>query len=143
MDHTLVASQSVTIHRPREVVWQVLTEPAYVKRYLYGADLHTDWSVGSQVLFQGEYAGQPWQDKGVVQVYDQSHRLEYTYYSGSIGLEDLPANYATIAYQLEAHPEGTLLTVRQQGFADEASRARSTENWKTILVEVKSLSETA
>jgi uncharacterized protein YndB with AHSA1/START domain len=141
MDHNLAVWKTVTISRPREVVWRVLTEPAYVKKYLFGADLVTDWAVGSPVLFRGEFEGQPWQDKGIVLVYEPPSRLEYSYYSGSCGLADQPGNYATVTYKLDEQVNGTVLTVRQQGYAREESRASSSVGWDGVLAQVKALAE--
>jgi uncharacterized protein YndB with AHSA1/START domain len=141
MDKQLVVSKSVVIGRPRETVWQVLTQPSFVKRYLYGAELVTDWAVGSPVLFQGEFEGQSWQDKGVVLEYDPPWRLRYSYWSGLCGLDDRPENYATVSYNLEETARGTLLSIRQQGYANEESRASSDRGWDAVLTQIKGLAE--
>lgn len=54
MDKDLFVAQTIQIDSPREAVWCVLTQPEYVKQYLYGADLVTEWRVGGPVVFRGE-----------------------------------------------------------------------------------------
>ncbi|WP_187471128.1 SRPBCC family protein [Luteimonas viscosa] len=141
MDHSLVASKCIAIDSPRETVWRVLTQPEYVRQYLFGAELVTDWTVGNAVIFRGEYQGQPWQDHGVVLEVERPARLRYSYYGGACGLDDRPEHYATVTYALEETPHGTALTVRQQGYRDEASRSRSEGSWEGILAQVRALSE--
>ena len=141
MNHKLIVSKRIVIARPREIVWRVLTEPAYVKQYLYGADLLTDWVVGSPVRFRGEFEGQVWQDKGTVLACERPRHLRYSYYSGSCGLDDSPANYATVSFYLDEEVDGTLLAVEQQGYASEDSRATSERGWDAILSQIKTLAE--
>lgn len=141
MDHDLIVSKTVAIDRPREAVWRVLTEPAYVKQYLYGADLVTDWTVGNPVVFRGEFQGHAWQDKGIVLDVEAPARLQYSYYSASCGLDDRPEHYATVTYRLDETAGGTLLAVRQQGYPNEASRTSSDSGWDGVLAQIKSLAE--
>jgi uncharacterized protein YndB with AHSA1/START domain len=141
MDKQLVVSKGVVIGRPRETVWQVLTQPSFVRRYLYGAELSTDWTVGSSVLFRGEFDGQSWQDKGVVLACEPPSELRYSYWSGLCGLADRAENYATVSYNLEETASGTLLSVRQQGYANEESRTNSDRGWDSVLAQIKSLAE--
>ena len=141
MDHNLAVSKSITINRPREAVWRILTEPAYVKQYLYGADLVTDWAVGRPVAFRGEYQGHAWEDRGAVLACDPPGRLEYTYFSGSCGLDDRPEHYATVAYRLDEASGGTILSIRQQGYPSEESRTNSDAGWDGVLAQIKALAE--
>lgn len=141
MDHNLIVSKTIAISRPREVVWRVLTEPGSVKQYLYGADLVTDWTVGNAVIFRGEFQGHAWQDKGTVLEYEPPRRLQYSYYSGSCGLDDRPEHYATVTYQIDETSDGTVLAVQQQGYPNEESRSSSDSGWDGVLGQIKSLAE--
>jgi hypothetical protein len=38
--------------------------PEIIARYFFGSTVLTDWQPGSPVLWQGEYQGRPYQDKG-------------------------------------------------------------------------------
>ena len=143
MNQNLIVEKTIMINRPRDDVWRVLTEPYYLKQYLYGADLVTDWVVGRSVRFRGQFQGHMWEDKGVVLACEPPRRLQYSYYSGSCGLDDRPEHYATVTYQLDEAGGGTKLTVRQQGYASEESRNNSERGWEDILAKIKPLAETS
>src|SRR5690606_33794418 len=118
-----------------------LTQPGYVKQYLYDAELVTDWCVGSPVIFRGGFAGQPWQDKGPALKWEPPTRSAYSYYSGTCGLDDQPETDATATYELCAEGGGTVLAVRQQGYASETSQISSAAGWDNILTQIKLLAE--
>ena len=139
MDHNLFVSKQIVIGRPRETVWRILTEAAYVKQYLYGAELVTDWVVGHPIAFRGEYQGHAWEDRGTVRTFEPPNSLAYTYYSGSCGLADVPENYATVTFQLDARDSETVLTVRQQGYPSGESRASSDAGWDGVLAQIETL----
>lgn len=141
MNKNLFVSKTIQIDSPREVVWCVLTQPRYVKQYLYGADLLTDWQVGSPVLFRGEFEGHAWQDKGTVLTWEPPGRLEYSYYSGTCGLDDRPEHYAMVTYELNDAAGSSLLRVRQQGYPSEESRNSSDAGWDGVLGQIKALAE--
>ena len=141
MNKNLIVSKTIQIDSPREAVWRVLTQPKYVKQYLYGADLVTDWHVGSPLVFRGEFEGQLWQDKGTVLTWEPPVRLAYSYYSGTCGLDDQPENYATVIYELGEAGGGTVLAVRQQGYPSDESQMSSAAGWEGVLAQIKALAE--
>ena len=59
MDANHVARSQITVHAPPSKVWDALTKPELVKQYLMGADVHTDWKVGSPLEYTGTYQGKP------------------------------------------------------------------------------------
>ena len=87
-----VSRSSIHIEAPRETVWSVVTEPAYVKQWQYGSDLQTDWSVGSQIRFVSEWEGQTFEQWGTVVHVDAPNRLAYSLFAPRPDLEDKPEN---------------------------------------------------
>jgi len=79
MNKNLFATQSIEINSKAGKVWEVLTDPQKIKVYLFGTETVTDWKIGSSILFQGEYNGQEYQDKGNVLGKIENKILEYTY----------------------------------------------------------------
>jgi uncharacterized protein YndB with AHSA1/START domain len=47
------ASISLDIEASPDRVWQVLTEPDLVRRYLHGTDMDADWREGGHVVWRG------------------------------------------------------------------------------------------
>ena len=66
MNKNLIATQSIKINTKAEKVWRILTDPEKIKIYLFGTETTTVWNVGSPILFQGDYNGQRYKDKGTV-----------------------------------------------------------------------------
>ncbi|WP_258061708.1 SRPBCC domain-containing protein [Arthrobacter sp. ZGTC412] len=61
-----VATSSVTIDAPHGRVWDIITDPAATKEFMFGAELVTDWTVGGPITWSGTWDGKDYQDKGVV-----------------------------------------------------------------------------
>lgn len=120
-------------------VWDALTDKESVKKYFFGTELNTDWKVGSPIIFKGNWEGQSYEDKGKILEAEKEKLIKYTYLSSFSGLPDLPENYSTITYQLQAEGQGTMLTVIQQGFKDEKAYNDSKEGWKIVLENLKKL----
>ncbi len=59
-------TSNINIESIPEKVWDVLTNPENIKKYLFGTEVLTDWNIGSPIVFQGEYDGQQYKDKGNV-----------------------------------------------------------------------------
>jgi len=58
MKHDLVVSESIDINAEPSKVWDALTDPAIIKKYLFGTETITDWMVGSEIIFR-EYMAKP------------------------------------------------------------------------------------
>ena len=53
MAANFIASSSITIHASADRVWQVLTDPQAIKEFMFGAEVHTDWTVGGPIVWRG------------------------------------------------------------------------------------------
>ena len=76
-----VATSSITIDAPPDRVWDVITDPAAVKEFMFGADLVTDWTVGGPIAWRGEWEGKPYEDKGTILEVEPGHKLVHTHFS--------------------------------------------------------------
>jgi uncharacterized protein YndB with AHSA1/START domain len=129
------------IDAPAKNVWSALTKPELVKQYLMGADVHTDWKVGSPLRYTGEYKGRPFEEKGIIKQIEPGRLLQATHFSATSGKEDTPENYALVTYELEETGDHTLVTVSQDNIKDEKGVEGSKENWKGVLVGLKETAE--
>jgi uncharacterized protein YndB with AHSA1/START domain len=141
MTANLTAKTSITIDAPAKNVWSALTKPELVKQYLMGADVHTDWKVGSPLRYTGEYKGRPFEEKGIIKQIEPGRLLQATHFSATSGKEDTPENYALVTYELEETGDHTLVTVSQDNIKDEKGVEDSKENWKGVLVGLKETAE--
>lgn len=141
MNKNLTVKKSITINAPASKVWQVLTNPETVKQFLFGAELKTDWQIGSDIVFQGSYQGMNYKDKGKIVVFEPNKKLQYTYLSSFSGLEDQEENYSLVTYELHEEDGHTVLTGSQQGFADEEKMEHAKMGWQTSLEDIKKLAE--
>ena len=82
MDKNLIATQNIEINTKPEKVWEVLINPKKIKIYLFGTETITDWKIGSSIIFQGEYSGNQYKDKGYVIESTENKILSYNYWSG-------------------------------------------------------------
>ncbi|MCX2743337.1 SRPBCC family protein [Mangrovivirga sp. M17] len=128
------------IKAPIEKVWDALTNPEIVKKYFFGTELVTDWKVGSPIVFQGEWEGQKYIDKGEVLEYVQNERLSYSYLSSWSNKEDVPENYLYISYQVKSEGEDTALTIYQTNY--DIERAKHSEGtWASLIDGMKKILE--
>lgn len=141
MNKELTITTSIKINSNKVKVWDALTNPEKIKIYLFGTETLTDWKTGSEIVFQGEYKGHQYKDKGTILDIKQDELLQYTYWSSFSGLEDKPENYSLVSYKLETANGKTLLTLTQTGFANEDAQQHSQTNWMNVLQQIKQLTE--
>ncbi len=141
MKQKLEAETSITINAKPAKVWEALTTPALVKKYLMGTDVSSDWKEGSSISYKGEYDGKQYHDKGVIKKLEPGKIFQSTYWSSMSGKEDKPENYNMVTYKLSKKDNKTLVTLTQDNIATEKEKKHSTENWKVALKKLKEVVE--
>ena len=134
-DH--VARARVEIDATPRVVWQALTDPRQVARWMSGTDVSTDWRVGSPITWRGEMNGAAYEDKGEILVSDEPTRLSMTHYSPLMGASDEPENYHTVTYDLSADGDGTTVELSQDGNDSAEQAEQFGANWQGMLDALK------
>ena len=137
----LTSAASTTIEAPITRVWDALVNPAIVKEYMFGADVVSDWRVGSPIVWKGDYQGKKYEDKGIILKLDPGRVLQYTHYSPLTGKPDVPDNYHTVTIELSCRDTGTTVTLSQDNNSDEEARAHTAEFWQGMLGTLKALLE--
>jgi uncharacterized protein YndB with AHSA1/START domain len=137
MKEQLTATTQITIHASTTKVWEALTTPALIKKYLMGADVHTDWKVGSPITYTGEYEGKPYEEKGVIQQIEPNKLFQATHFSASSGKQDKPENYALVTWKLHEHEGATVVTVSQDNIESDKGVESSKQNWTMVLKGLK------
>ena len=145
MRNDLIVSESIDINAAPAKVWEALTNPEIIKKYLFGTETITDWKVGSDIIFQGEYGENKehtYRDKGVIMQNVLNKLLSYSYWSGFSGLEDTPENYSLVTYSLESDDDQkTTFTWTQKGYATEEGYQHSLNGMKEFLEHIKQIVE--
>ena len=141
MPDDFVAESSATIEAPPGRVWEVITDPAATKEFMFGAELATDWSVGGAITWRGSWEGNEYEDKGVILDVQPGSRLVYTHFSPLGGQEDKPENYHTLTWTLQDQGGRTLLTLAQDNNPTAESAEHSQGMWDRLVADVKRLSE--
>lgn len=141
MNKKYTATASTTINVPASRVWEALTKPELIKQYLFGTDVVSDWTVGSPILYKGEWEGKAFEDKGEILEMEPEERLVSTHWSPLSGVPDRPENYHTVTYELSEKDDGTEITISQDNNSSEEEKAHSERNWRTVLDGMKKLLE--
>jgi uncharacterized protein YndB with AHSA1/START domain len=142
------ARATIEIHAPRADVWKALTDPEQIRRYfLGGAEVRTDWKVGSPIVFTGEWNGQTFEDKGEVVTFEPERELAYSHFSPMSGKPDAPENYQLVDITLDGRDGTTTVTLEQSNLTggvsaeDRASREQFEQNWQQMLEGLRGTAE--
>ena len=136
-----VATAEVDISASPAQVWNALTDPDLIQRYMMGSRVETTWEPGSPITWSGEYDGRAYQDKGQVVACEPERRLEVTHFSPLSGAEDRPENYHHVAYELQEQGDRVHLVLEQDNNGSEDEAAHSARNWQLMLDGLKELVE--
>jgi uncharacterized protein YndB with AHSA1/START domain len=143
----ITAEATIEIDASPSEAWRSLTDPARIKQYYLGADVETDWQVGSPITFKGEWEGKPYEDKGEILVVEPERKLAYSHFSPMSGKPDAPENYHVVEVTLDEREGATRVTLRQSNLEggatdeDRANRDDYEKNWKQMLEGLKKTTE--
>jgi len=133
----------VDVDAGQDAVWAALTDPDRISDWMMGAQVRTDWRVGSPITWTGEMDGTSYEDKGEVLEVDEPNRLSMTHYSPLMGEPDEPENYHTVVYELSGGDGPTTVRLSQDG-NDSADQAEQfSTNWQGMLEALKGSVESA
>lgn len=149
MDKPKIVKSEISINAPAPKVWDALVNPAKTKIYMFGCETVSDWKIGSELLWRGEYEGKEMVFvKGKILKLEPEKLLKYTVIDPFASYPDISENYLNVTYELAEANGQTQLTVTQDGFetaAEGEKRYKDTynngEGWNPILVEIKKVAE--
>ncbi|GHO49341.1 SRPBCC domain-containing protein [Ktedonospora formicarum] len=108
-----ITTSKVRINASASRVWKAITEPEQVRQWQYGAEVITDWQVGSPIVFRNEWENTVFEQKGKILEIEPGKMAKYTLFFPHPGMEDKPENYFTMSYLLEESEGQTMLTIIQ------------------------------
>jgi uncharacterized protein YndB with AHSA1/START domain len=128
-------------------IWEALTNPEKIREYYLGADVTSDWKVGSPITWRGEWEGKAYSDKGEILDFQPSRHLSYSHWSPMTGTEDAAENYHRVDIDLTEVDGGTQVRLRQSNLeggitaGDLKSRSEFEENWRSMLQGLRNVVE--
>jgi uncharacterized protein YndB with AHSA1/START domain len=145
----LIIKNTIQIHAPAAVVWDVLTNPEKTKIYMFGCETVSEWTVGSELLWRAEYEGKiVIFVKGYIKEIIAHTKLVYSVFDPNSTMEDIPQNYLDVTYQLTEENNATTFIVTQGDYNIVAEGERrynegynNGEGWNPILIEIKKIAE--
>ena len=137
MQKGLMATATVTIGSDASKVWKSLTTPEAIKKWMFGADVESEWQIGSPIIWSGEFNGKKYKDKGEILRFEPRLALSFSHFSPLSGEPDIPENYHTVDIRLSEKERTTTVSLDQDNNANEESRAESEKNWKAVLDDLK------
>ena len=141
IDKNLSVRKTIRINTDPSKVWDALTNPKMIKKYLFDTNVKSEWKIGSKISFEGNYQGKKFKDKGIIQKLDKEKLFQYTYLSEFSGLEDKDENYSIITFELITENEKTKLMVTQNGFVDKKAQEHSDKGWSMVFRTIKNILE--
>ena len=141
MKQELISKSSIDIIASSTKIWNALVEPEIAKEYFFGAEIVTDWKVGSPITFKGEFNGNKYEEKGILLNVEPNYQLQYSHWSNFDGLPDEPENYRTWTFDLTEKDGTTKLSITEDNIPTEKQKKRSDEFWDGVLLTIKQLVE--
>jgi uncharacterized protein YndB with AHSA1/START domain len=141
MSNDLIVKKTIFINAATAAVWDALTDPQKIKKYLFGTEAISDWKVGSRITYKGVWQGKEYEDGGTILKLIPGKIFQSTYWSSMSGMEDKPENYMTVTYELSKKDGGTLLSLTQDNCKTEEQKKHLEENWSMVLESLKKVAE--
>lgn len=139
MNRKNVSNASIVIPSTKTKVWQTLVDPQLAKTYFFGADIKSTWKKGDDIIFEGEYNGNKYLEKGKILSIEKNSLLQYTHWSNLETLSDIPENYRIWTFKLEGKDGEVRLSVSEDNIPTEKQKLRSDEFWSEVLSKIAKL----
>jgi uncharacterized protein YndB with AHSA1/START domain len=136
-----IAKAETTIDVISDKVWNALTNPELINKYMFGTTAVSDWKEGSKIIWKGEWEGKSYEDKGKILRFEPKKTLQYSHFSPLSGLDDRPENYHIVTIDLTEKDKQTIVSLTQDNNANEKEKDHSEKNWKMMLGSLKKLLE--
>jgi len=147
MNHQSASDQTfnrtVLIDAPASTVWEALTNPASMKKWMSDTEIEilTDWTVGSPFLIRGRLHGIKFENKGKVLGFEAGKLLRYSHLSSLSRLPDQDESYSVFEFRLTPIDQQTSLTLTLSNFPTESIYKHLVFYWSVTLEMIKKMIE--
>jgi len=132
---------TIQVKASPDKIWDVLTNPLFVKQWQFGSELHTDWKVGSEIRFTTEWEGQVFEQWGKILEIVPNKLIRYSLFAPRPDLEDKPENYFIMNYILTEEKTHIRLDIIQEDNRPGAVQEAPQGEENPILASLKALIE--
>jgi uncharacterized protein YndB with AHSA1/START domain len=135
----LIATKTVTFNAPTPKVWDALTNPEIMKKWMSETEINiaTDWKVGSPMIIYGNVHGIKFKNSGTVLQFEREKILQYSHLSSLSRLPDEPENYSVMEFTLVPVEDQTSLTLTLRNFPTESIQKHLVFYWNVTLEVLK------
>ena len=133
-----IARSSIRIHASTDKVWDALVNPEKIRKFMFGAEVESDFEEGSPIIWRGTWEGKSFEDRGQIVRVVPGKLLVYTHESGDNQNEE---NSHTVTVELKHDLGGVNLNLVQDNNASEEEKDKSERNWNLMLQQLKDLVE--
>jgi uncharacterized protein YndB with AHSA1/START domain len=142
----LKIKKEITINADVGKVWEALTKPDMIKKYMQGIEIVSDWKVGSTILWiETLKEGEMIQGKGSIEKIEVRKLLQFTTLDMNAQYSDVPSNYVQATYELTPKLGKTVLSITQGDYSrvEDGNKRfnESNENWNQTLSALKQFIE--
>lgn len=142
----LKVKKTITLDAEVAKVWEALTKPNMIKKYMQGIEIVSDWKVGSPILWiETLKEGEMIQGKGSIEKIEARKLLQFTTLDMNAQYSDVPSNYVQATYELTPKLGKTILSVTQGDYSrvEDGNKRfnEANENWNQTLSALKQFIE--
>jgi uncharacterized protein YndB with AHSA1/START domain len=143
----MMIEKKVQFNVPKEKVWNLLTNPAVTKEYMFGCEVISDWKIGSPILWKGktEDGKEIIYVKGRIIEVIAGQKVTFTMFDPNMKLDDVPENYLNLTYELKEMDDKTILKLTQGDFASVSDGKKryeeSLKGWEMTIPMMKQIAE--
>lgn len=148
MNKDLVVTAATMINAPADEVWDALTDPKSIKKYMFGTDVESNWQPGSPIIWKGKWRGAAYEDKGIILNMEPERRIRYIHFGLPSDQPEWPEHYRpehyhTVTIELSEASGGdrTQVVLTQDNNASQQEAEHSEKNWRIMLFGLKDLLE--
>jgi uncharacterized protein YndB with AHSA1/START domain len=138
--------KSITLNADALKVWEALTKPEIIKKYMSGTEVISDWKVGSPILWVGTTEGdERVKIKGSIEKIEVGKLIQFSTLDLDADSIDIPTNYVKSTFELTPKLGKTLLSVTEGDYSQiDDGRKRFVEadgGWNRTLNALKAYIE--
>ncbi len=141
MAKELKVEKSIEINTSPSVVWNAITNSGTTKKYMFNAEIISDWKAGSSIVWRNADNGKIYVKGEIIRIAPQRF-LQTSDFNPNIGLADIESNYSMVTYELNSIKGRTLLKITESNFNGDEFRYKDSDKfWETVLIKLRDLLE--